>query len=806
LRALALLLLAAAAACGPRAKPVERVVLVTIDTLRADRVGSYGGDPAATPHLDALSARGARFETAISPVPLTLPSHATILTGRDPLAHGVHANSVYRLAGDVPTLAGAFRAQGLPAAAFLGAVVLDRRFGLARDFDPYDDRMGLDASSRGVITMAERRGDQVVDSALAWLEQAPERFFLWVHLYDPHADYRAPEPFASRFKGRPYVGEIAFADAQVGRLLDALAARFGPAGTLVAVTSDHGESLGDHGEVTHSYRLHDATQRVPLWLVGPGVPGGRVVRELARLEDLAPTLLALAGAPPLPGATGASLVPLLESAPAEPRVAYQETLAGRLDFDWSPVFGVRTARHRYLRAPRPELYDLAADPGELRNLAETEPVLRGELEALLARVQGGRVPTPPNFVPDDDARGHLEALGYVVPGPDGHRDLGRVEGTDPKDGLAEVQALNDANALMGDEKPREALAALERIRGSTFDIELLRGMAHLGLGDIAAAAEAARKAIADAPGRAPGYLLLSRVYEGQGALDEAAEALAAAERIEPDSSTLAVSRGRLAEGRGDPEEAARWYRRATEARLPNTEGHWRLAALALERRDFAEAEALLAPVPPHELRRAGAAGRLASAELAAGRLDLALLRVEAGLREHPNAAPLLGTKAQVLEESGRLAEALALRERWLAAAPQDPAARNAVAWSLGLMVRDLERARSLARGVVDETAGDPGALDTLAMILLVQGEPRAALEAVERGVAKAAGAPRTLLLYRRAQALAALGQEPEAQAALREARTDSVGSPRALLRAELAVKARLDALAARAEGREPEPR
>jgi arylsulfatase A-like enzyme/tetratricopeptide (TPR) repeat protein len=779
---------------------VERVVLVTIDTLRADRVGSYGGDPEATPRLDALGLRGTRFETAISPVPLTLPSHTTILSGRDPLAHGVHANSVYRVPADLPTLAGALRAQGLATAAFLGAVVLDRRFGLARDFDRYDDQMEMDSSSRGVVTMAERRGDRVVESALAWLEGAPERFFLWVHLYDPHADYRAPEPFASRFRGRPYLGEIAFADAQVGRLLDALAARFGPAGTLVAVTSDHGESLGEHGEVTHSYTLHDATQRVPLWLAGPGVPAGRVVRELVRLEDLAPTLLALAGAPPLAGATGASLVPLLEGAPAEPRAAYQETLAGRLDYGWSPLFGVRTARHRYVRAPRPELYDLEADPGELRNLADAEPARRGELEALLERVQGGRVPGRPNFVPDGDARGHLEALGYVVPAPDPGKDLARIEGTDPKDGLAEVEALNEANGLMSEEKPREALAALARIPGSTFEIELLRGMAWLGLSDPAAAGEAARKAIADAPGRAAGYLLLSHVHEAEGRLDAALEAIAAAERVEPDSSGVAVARGRLAEARGARDEAAGWYRRGRETRIPSSEAHWRLAALAIERRDFAEADALLAPVPAHELRRSGAAGRLASAELAAGRLDLALLRADAGLRDHPDASALLALKAQILEESGRLAEALALRERLLSETPDDAVARNAVAWNLGLLGRDLERAASLARGVVDDTGGDPGALDTLAMILLVRGELRLALRLVERGVAKAGGETRTLLRYRRAEVLAALGERQAAEDALREARSDPVGSPRSLLRAELAVKARLDDPGARGNG------
>ncbi len=786
------MLLAAAAACAPRAERTERVVLVSIDTLRADRIGSYGGDPKLTPRLDALGVLGTRFETAISPVPLTLPSHATLLTGRDPLAHGVHDNSVYELGEDVPTLAGTLRAQQWATAAFVGAVVLDRRYGLARAFDAYDDRMELEAAGRGATTVAERRGDHVVDAALRWLEGAPERFFLWVHLYDPHADYRPPEPYASRFADRPYDGEIAFADAQVGRLLDALDARFGGQGTLLAVTADHGESLGDHGEPTHSYTLYDATQRVPLWLAGPGVPAGRVVRDLVRLEDVAPTLLALADAPALPGATGASLVPLLGGAGGQARPAYLETVATRLDYGWSPLFGVRTERHKYVRAPRPELYDLGADPGEEQNLAESEPALRAELEALLERVRGGRVPEPPNHVPDAGSRAHLEALGYVVPAAAGARDdLAQTSGTDPKDGLAHVRAVNDANTLLGNEKPAEALEALAHLPGSTFDIEILRAMALLGVRDAGRAREAARLAIAAEPRRSAGYLLLARAHEVEGRLDEAEAALELAERVDPESSSLAVARGRMAEAREENEEAARLYRRAAESHIPSPEAAWRLAALAIERGDFKEADALLAALPPHELRRSTTASRLAVAELEAGRVALGLVRVEAGLRAHPEARVLLEGKAQLLEEAGRLGEALLLRERLLAAEPSDPTARNGVAWSLGIIGRDLPRARALAEGVVRDTGGDPGAIDTLAMILVVQGEPAAALAVLDRGIPKTTGNRRALLLYRRVQALAALGRVPEARAALDLAGTTASGRGRALAKAEFAARVSL---------------
>jgi choline-sulfatase len=252
----------AALACG-RPEAVERVVLVTIDTLRADRVGCYGATGAATPTLDGLAARGVRFETAISPAPITLTSHATLLTGRDPPRHGARHNGQFELRADVPTLAEALHSAGFATAAVVSAFVLDARFGLARGFDVYDDRLGLATSTGMGVGVESRSAERSVDAALAWLDGAPERFFLWLHLYDPHADHAPPEPWATRFADRPYDGEIAFADAELGRLLAGVAARFGERGTLVIATSDHGESLGEHGERTHALTVYDATQRVP---------------------------------------------------------------------------------------------------------------------------------------------------------------------------------------------------------------------------------------------------------------------------------------------------------------------------------------------------------------------------------------------------------------------------------------------------------------------------------------------------------------------------------------------------------------
>jgi len=768
------LALLCAAGCARR-EGAERVVLVTIDTLRADVVGSYGGAPGTTPSLDALALRGARFERAFSPAPLTLPSHVTLLTGMDPPEHGVRHNAVYVLEADVPTLAEALQREGFATAAFVSSFILSRRFGLARGFDVYDDALGLRRSGRGGVTIAERTADQVVDAALAWLDGAPPRFFLWVHLYDPHAPYQPPEPFATRFARDRYRGEVAFADAQVGRLLEGLAARHPAEGTLVAVTSDHGESRGEHGEPTHAYTLYDATQHVPLIVAGPGVPAGRSVPGLVRLADVAPTLLFLAGAPSPSGASGESLVPLLaaEGPAAAPRVAYLETLATRLDFGWSPLLGVRTERHKYLRAPRPELYDLEADPREERNLAEREPGLLRELDAQLEATLAGRPAGAPNLAPGAEARARLEALGYVVPAPGAGAgaagDLAQIGGRDPKDGLPELRLRNQANGLLAAGKPAEALARLEAVQDQGFETLLLRGTVLLALGDAAGGREIARRMVAAAPARGAGHVLLGASLEAEGKLADAERAYRAADAVEPESGAAATRVGRLAEQRGDRRAAVELYRRAVSAPVPDAEAAWRLAALELEAGSVDAGGARLAALPARELAHPDAALRLAEAELRAGRPELALLRADAGLRQAPDALPLLSAKAAILEELGRVAEALPLREHQLEVDPGSVDARNALAWDLARLGRELERARSLALEVVRETKGDPGALDTLAAVHLARGEPADALAALDDALPRAAGGNRSLMLARRAEALALLGRTDEARAALERA-------------------------------------
>ncbi len=499
----------------------ERILLVTIDTLRADHVGCYGDERAATRTLDSLAVAGARFEAAVSPAPLTLPSHASLMTALDPPGHGVRHNGVFRLPAAIPTLAEHLREAGHATAAVVGSQVLDRRYGLDRGFDFYDDQ--LRDRLAGGAGWPERRADRVVDAALALLDRLGPRFFLWVHLYDPHMAYDPPAGFASAFASRPYDGEIAFADAQLGRLLRGLRERFGEAGLLVVVTSDHGESFGEHGEQTHSYLVYETTQRIPLLFAGPGIPAGRTIAAPVGLVDVAPTVLALARAKPLPETAGRDLSPLFMGEDGAPANAYFETLAPQLDFGWSPLLGLRVGNLKYIRAPRPEIYDLAADPDEQRSLSEERPELVASLDsALEARLRASPARTAKPLAVTPVEREALAALGYLAPtGVSSNFALGQVGGPDPKDHRDVIAAVRQAQASMAAGKTDEALAQLRALGDAGPAVAGLRAAAAVTVGELVAAERDARTALESLPGRSDFRSVLARALDAQGRGDEA---------------------------------------------------------------------------------------------------------------------------------------------------------------------------------------------------------------------------------------------------------------------------------------------
>ncbi|MBA3638346.1 MAG: sulfatase-like hydrolase/transferase, partial [Acidobacteriota bacterium] len=408
----AALVLIAAAGCSdePSAKPASppasqtarNFILITVDTLRADRVGAYGDRAARTPAMDGLASRGTRFANAFAAAPITLPSHATMLTGRYPPGHGARHNGM-RVDAAVPTIAEVLSKQGFATAAFVGAFPLDRRFGLDRGFAAYGDQMPRTSDGR---PSNERAGSAVVDEALAWLaSHRTERFFLWVHLFEPHAPYGdARRGGATAVR---YGEEITEADRQIGRLIDSLGEA--AASTLIAVTSDHGEAFGEHGEIAHSIFVYDTTLRVPWILAGPGVEP-RAIDAPVSLVDLAPTAMALLGAGHF-DADGITLDAALRGATIPDRTLYAESFAPLLDFGWSPLRAVRAGGWKYIAAPKPELYHLTEDRGETRNAILEGADRARSLDTSVSRYSSDQLPVSRDI--DREANARLQALGYV---------------------------------------------------------------------------------------------------------------------------------------------------------------------------------------------------------------------------------------------------------------------------------------------------------------------------------------------------------------------------------------------------------
>ena len=386
------LLVAAAAAfvfrqprqASPAAGTRPNVLLVTIDTLRADRVGR-----GLTPNLDALARRGAMYQNVRTTVPLTLPAHVSIMTGQPPYAHGVRENGVV-FDRKTPTLARRFRDAGYRTAAFVGAYVLNRRFGLDEGFETYDDAVRRDVT-RAEQLEAERPGGEVVDAALKWLGGASGPYFLWVHVYDPHVPYAPPAEFLAKAHGNAYDGEIAYADAQIGRLLDAVTARGGD--TIVAVTGDHGEALGEHGEQTHGMLAYDPTLRVPLLVSGPATPASTEAATLS-LTSLAPIVLTMAG---------------LESPATGTQVVYAESRYPRRA-GWHPLSVLADDRWKLIASSDVELYDVRNDPAERTNVAGGNPQVVQAMQAALARYSTA---SRPDSAVAPEAAERLRALGYV---------------------------------------------------------------------------------------------------------------------------------------------------------------------------------------------------------------------------------------------------------------------------------------------------------------------------------------------------------------------------------------------------------
>jgi len=609
------LLVVATASCGgesngqapPATRPTARhLVVVTVDTLRADRLGAYGSATVPTPNLDRLARDGARALDASTHVPITRPSHTSLFTARYPSEHGVRDNIARPLAADVPTLAEVLHGQGFSTAAFVSSVVLAKQSGLNRGFDTYDDRFDADTRDVTFLDAVQRRGDATIGAVERWLdgrspEQQAKRTALWVHLYDPHDPYEPPEPYATQFRGREYDGEVAWTDALIGRLRAALEAHHLWDDALVVVAADHGEALGEHGETGHGFFVYETTIKVPLVLHGPGVTAGTTIGGPFRLIDVAPTALALLGLPPLPApVTGRDLSSSLGASAPIAGTTYAESLTPLLHYQWSDLRVWRDGSMKYILAPRPELYDLAADPGETKDLSTTQPAvarkLRAALEAVL-RAEREKAAAPGDATAEISAEmlQKLGALGYVSPGAS--KDS-VAQGADPKDKIQEFQTLNglmrDGLAALEAQRFAESAATFAQLRkagADSFQVHFYEGRALAGLGRARDASTRFARTLELMPTYGEAYLELANTWVARKDLAQALAVVKRGEAAVPKEPSLVEREGQIQQARGDLAGALAAYERAAALAPTDALLQWRQGEVLLAMRRSADAVA-----------------------------------------------------------------------------------------------------------------------------------------------------------------------------------------------------------------------
>ncbi len=661
-----------------RRDPGLSVLLITIDTLRADALGAYGQTGAATPWIDRLAREGVRFERAHAHNVVTLPSHANILSGRYPFGHGIRDNSGFRFPAGTPTLASILKARGWRTGAFVSAFPLDSRFGLDDGFEAYDDRLG-GREIRTAFLVPQRAGTATVEAALGWQgAHRGERTFTFVHLYEPHFPYDPPEPIATRFRGRPYHGEVAAADAALEKLLRPILEQGEKARTLVVFTADHGEGLGDHGELTHGIFAYEATLRVPLVLWAPGLLAPGVVKAPVRHVDLLPTILDALGIEAPADLPGRSLLALAsgDAGDEAPR-AYFEALSPSLNQGWAPLHGLVDGALKYVDLPLPELYDLDTDPGESRNLAATRAADLERMRGLLATQRKGD--RGPERIQEDQATlEKLHALGYVAGGNAPKKERYTDE-DDPKR-LIDIDVRNrDVIRLYreGDIAGATALCEENIRRRPNMPMSYLH-LAYLkrAQGDLPAAIASARKAFEMQPLAAESVSLYTVYLTEAGHAKEAADVLEPyMTAVKPDLDVI-TSRGMALAALKRPTEALATFERGRQVDPSNPLVLVNIGTVHLMTGDRARArdafEAAL-EIDAGVARAHNSLGVIAAQE---GRMAEAVERWRRAVELDPRDYQTLFNLGVTLRGQGRAAEARPYLEAYLRSAPPALEARD----------------------------------------------------------------------------------------------------------------------------------
>jgi choline-sulfatase len=657
--------------------PDRNVLLVTIDTLRADALGSYGGR-AQTPNLDRLAARGARFDFAHAHAVVTLPSHASIFTGRYPYEHGVRDNTGYRLDAKQPTIATLLKARGFATGGFIGGFPLDRRFGLNAGFDAYDDR--LSAAPSAEASDRERRADLVAKPALDWIAQQPGKWFAWVHVYDPHVTYAPPVEWASRFPADPYLGEVSWTDFALGPLFDRLSSQ--PRPTLVVVTADHGEGLGDHGETTHGLFAYESTLRVPLLMgelgQGRAEPEGVVISTPVRHVDVLPTVLEAVGGP-APGGAGTSLRPTIDAGRGDDRPSYFEAMTATVTRGWAPLRGVMLGAEKYIDLPIPELYDLGADRSEANNLAGSKP---DRAQVLLNALKLFNMAPPARGKAESaETLDRLRSLGYVGGNAAPARER-YTEDDDPKRLIRLEQTMEQAARAYRDGRPADAIPLYRLViatRKDTEDAYRKLALVYWRSGRPREAIATLEEALTNGVTQSEVRMKLAQYLAEAG---EPARAIALLEHDAGDDPDAIIALGNAYSMAGRGADALRTFRRLAALDPNNGLAHQNIGIAELRAGNNKGAEESLRRALALDASLAGAHTALGVILATSGRRDAAIDAWKRAIEIDATEFNALFNLTLNLAQAGRINEAHAYGQRFIDTAPaalqKDAAAIRAV--------------------------------------------------------------------------------------------------------------------------------
>ena len=624
------------------------VLLITLDTTRADHIGAYGYAAAQTPSLDALARDGVLFEHCITATAYTLPSHSSIMTGLYPASHGVRINGDAALADTNTTLAERLSAKGYRTGAFVGAFVLDGRWGLSQGFQHYDDYFKLGADQRLDLAKVQRPANQVVDATLKWLDEPSTKpFFAWVHMYDAHTPYDPPEPFRSRFSGPTalYDGEISFADSQVGRLLAWLDQKRLKDNTIVVIVADHGEGLGNHGEDEHGYYIYDYAVHVPLIVRIPGAANLRVPAQV-RTIDIAPTILEVVTGEAPKDVQGASLIPLVNGQKENQRYAYSESMATKLQYGWAALYGLRTNEYKFIEAPRSELYDLKQDPSEFLNRLDSDRRIALQLRGEMARVRQDsdrRAPKVQEANIDQETMRKLSSLGYLG-GGSSTTTMDDKDLADPKDKMHLFDSVGYAAHLIADNDFKKAAQVLEIVLKSDPQIPQAQ-------------------------------MLLVSAYRKTGQSDKAKEMLDSYLKRDPGNVRALIAMAEVLEDEGRAGDVLAICKRALAVDNKNARAYEVMADVYMTRDDHQDAVPLLRKVVEIQPKLTRSRNNLAAALVGVGQLDEAERLLEDITHQYPKFPLAHYHLALLRERQGRLAEARAEYEAEVANHPKTYAAR-----------------------------------------------------------------------------------------------------------------------------------